>query len=264
MLHDGTAAYPGVPEALIRLHEAGKKIAILSNAPRRALHVESRMVELGVPKGRYDLIMSSGEETWRCLLDRPDAFYRSLGPKCFHIGPARDENLFEGANLIRVDDVAGADFILNSGPWGYDETLADHEDRLQVAAKRRLPMICANPDLVVMIGTRIVICAGTIARRYEALGGTVRYHGKPHPSVYERIMATFSDVPKKRICAIGDTLRTDIAGANAVGIDGWLVTGGVHAEEFGVGPGERPDPAKIVEAINREGHIPAGALVGLR
>ncbi|MGE0724361.1 MAG: TIGR01459 family HAD-type hydrolase, partial [Alphaproteobacteria bacterium] len=218
VLHDGTKAYPGVPGALERLQAAGKKIAVLSNAPRRAPHVESRMVELGVPKGRYDFIMSSGEETWRCLLDRPDAFYKGLGPNCFHIGPARDENLFEGAKLTRVSDVAEADFILNSGPWGYEETLADHEPRLQVAIGRKLPMICANPDLVVMIGPRLVICAGTIARRYEELGGTVRYHGKPHASVYERIFEAFPDVPKARFCAVGDSLRTDIAGANAVGI----------------------------------------------
>ena len=111
--------------------------------------------------------------------------------------------------------------------------------RLALGVARGLPMVCANPDLVVMVGTRIVICAGTLARRYEQLGGTVRYHGKPHRGVYDRIMQEFAGIPRDRICAIGDTLRTDIAGAASVGIHSFLVTGGVHAEEFGAGDEER-------------------------
>ncbi|MGE0719339.1 MAG: TIGR01459 family HAD-type hydrolase [Alphaproteobacteria bacterium] len=264
VLHDGTKTYPGVAEAMIRLHDAGKRVALLSNAPRRSAAAEKRAVELGVPQGRYDLVMTSGEDTWHHLRDRPDAFYRGLGRRCFHIGPARDENLFDGVDLVRVEEVAEADFILNSGPWGYDETLADHEPRLRAAIARGLPMICANPDLVVMVGTRIVICAGTIARRYEELGGAVRYHGKPHRGVYERMMPLFDGIPPHRIAAIGDTLRTDVAGANLVGIHSYLVTGGVHAEEFGIAPGGRPDPALVEAACVREGHRPTGALVGFR
>lgn len=264
VLHDGTKAYPGVPEALTRLHARGKKIACLSNAPRRIAQVEDRMVAVGVPKGKYDMIMSSGEDTWRHLRDRPDAWYRALGPRCFHLGPERDENLFEETTFERVRDLAEADFIVNSGPWGYEETLADHEDRLREGARRGLKMICANPDLEVMVGLRIVACAGLLARRYEEFGGEVRYHGKPHPSIYDPILARFADVPKDRICAIGDTLRTDIAGANAIGIDSFLVTGGIHAVEFGVLPGERPEPEVVAAAVEREGHRPTGAMVGFR
>ncbi|MCC7276026.1 MAG: TIGR01459 family HAD-type hydrolase [Alphaproteobacteria bacterium] len=264
VLHDGTRTYPGVPEAMRRLHDAGKRIALLSNAPRRSAQAEKRAVELGVPAGKYDLVMTSGEDTWHHFRDRPDDFYRGLGRRCFHIGPERDENLFDGVDLVRVDDVGRADFLLNSGPWGYDETLADHEARLQAAAARGLPMVCANPDLIVMVGLRIVICAGTIARRYEELGGVVRYHGKPHRGVYDRMMPVFDGIPHARICAIGDTLRTDVAGAAAFGLDSFLVTGGVHAEEFGIAPGGRPDPALVEAACRREGHRPTGALVGFR
>ncbi len=264
VLHDGTRAYPGVPEALTALHDAGKKIVLLSNAPRRAVNAEERMVELGVPGGKYDLVMTSGEDTWHHLRDRPDAFYQGLGRRCFHIGPARDENLFVGVDLERVEEVADAEFILNSGPWGHDETIADHEARLAAGAALGLPMICANPDLVVMVGPRIVICAGTLARRYEELGGRVRYHGKPHRGVYDRIMQEFDGIPRGRIAAIGDTLRTDIAGAATVGIQSFLVTGGVHAEEFGAGVGERPEAALIEAACKREGIRPTAALVGFR
>lgn len=264
VLHDGTRAYPGVPEALTRLHDAGKKIALLSNAPRRAVHAEARMVELGVPKGKYDFVMTSGEDTWHHLRDRPDAFYQGLGRRCFHIGPQRDVNLFEGVDIERVERIEDAEFILNSGPWGHDETLADHVERLAKGAALRLPMICANPDLVVMVGPRIVICAGTLARHYEELGGQVRYHGKPHRGVYDRIMHMFDGLPRDRICAIGDTLRTDVAGANLVGIHSFLVTGGVHAEEFGAPVGERPEPALVEAACVREGIRPTAALIGFR
>lgn len=259
VLHDGTRAYPGVPEALTALHDAGKKIVLLSNAPRRAVNAESRMVELGVPGGKYDLVMTSGEDTWHHLRDRPDAFYQGLGRRCFHIGPARDENLFEGVNLERVERVEEAEFILNSGPWGHDETLADHEDRLALGVARGLPMVCANPDLVVMVGTRIVICAGTLARRYEQLGGTVRYHGKPHRGVYDRIMQEFAGIPRDRICAIGDTLRTDIAGANDAGFDSLFIASGIHAGELNAVDGAVPDKASLCALFKGHAH-PRGVM----
>jgi ribonucleotide monophosphatase NagD (HAD superfamily) len=121
-------------------------------------------------------------------------------------------------------------------------------------------MVCANPDLVVVHTGRLMICAGTLADLYEKMGGRVAWHGKPHPPVYERCFESLGITDRRRILAVGDSLRTDIAGANAVGIDALLVAGGIHAEEFGVREGEIPDRARMRLAIDSSGHRPAYVL----
>src|SRR6266851_7274353 len=145
----------------------------------------------------------------------------------------RYDNMLEGIDLERVADIAAAAFILNTGPaWGWEETVADYEKLLQAARARDVPMVCANPDLVVVHEGRPAICAGALAQRYEALGGRVRWHGKPFPSVYQTCFALLGIAERRRLLAIGDSLRTDIAGAAAAGIDSLLIAGGVHAGEF--------------------------------
>jgi ribonucleotide monophosphatase NagD (HAD superfamily) len=117
-------------------------------------------------------------------------------------------------------------------------------------------MVCANPDLVVMHGGRLMICAGTLADRYEQLGGRVAWHGKPHPAVYARCFEALGVADRRRVLAVGDSLRTDVAGANAAGVAALLIAGGIHAEEFGVREGELPDRARVRLAIDSSGHRP--------
>ncbi len=265
VLHDGSKPYPGAIEALTELRAAGKRIAVLSNAPRRAALVAGRMSEIGIPPTLYDYVHSSGEEAWQHLKRRDDPFYAALGRACYHIGPARDDNMLEGIDLERVAAIAEAEFILNTGPsWGWEETVADYEDLLASARARDLPMVCANPDLVVIHEGRPAICAGALAQRYEALGGRVRWHGKPFPSVYATCFARLGIADRRRILAIGDSLRTDIAGANAAGIDSLLVAGGIHSEEFGVAEGELPDRARLAAGIAASGHRPSAVIDRLR
>jgi HAD superfamily hydrolase (TIGR01459 family) len=256
VLHDGTAPFPGVVDALTRLKGAGKRIAVLSNAPRRAALVEKRMNQIGIARGLYDHVHSSGEETWQHLARRDDPFYAALGRRCYHIGPASDDNMIAGVDLERVAEIGQAQFVLNTGPSDWDETVAQYEPLLQAALARALPMVCANPDLVVIAGGRRSICAGAMAQRYEALGGRVRWHGKPYPSVYATCFALLGIADRRRILAVGDSLRTDIAGANAAGIDSVLVTGGIHAEEFGLDAGAQPDLDRVAQAIAASGHTP--------
>jgi ribonucleotide monophosphatase NagD (HAD superfamily) len=121
-------------------------------------------------------------------------------------------------------------------------------------------MICANPDHEVIRGERRLICAGALAARYEELGGTVRYYGKPYPEVYRRCFELLGIKDRARILAVGDSLRTDIAGADGAGIDSVLVTGGLHAEEMGLEPGSLPDAATLAAACRRAGHTPIAAI----
>lgn len=264
VLHDGAKPFAGTLDALARLKQAGKRVVVLSNAPRRAMLVAGRMAEIGIPPSLYDHLHTSGEETWQHLKRRDDAFYAALGRACYVIGPQRDDSVLDGLDLQRVDTVAAAEFVLNTGPWGWDENVARYEQVLQDARARDLPMVCANADLVVAHMGRRAICAGAIAERYEALGGRVRWHGKPFASVYEACFNLLEISDRRRILAVGDSLRTDIAGANRAGIDSVLVAAGIHFEELGTAADELPDRDRLEAAIAASGHAPKAAMAQFR
>jgi HAD superfamily hydrolase (TIGR01459 family) len=251
VVHDGTAPFPGVLDCLERLIGAGKRIVLLSNAPRRADDVGRRIAQIGVPAGLYHGIMSSGEEAWQFLAERTDPFYAALGRRCLHICSNRDLEIREGLGLDFVETPAAADFILNTGPAEWEDTIADYDPVLRESVAKGLAMVCANPDLIVMHGGKPALCAGALAERYEVIGGSVRWHGKPHPSVYESCLPLLGIADKSRLLVVGDSLRTDIAGAKAAGIDSLFVTGGVHAGEFA-------DPAAVERALYGIGLKPIG------
>ena len=171
----------------------------------------------------------------------------------YRAAPYKD--VFEGIGLEMVDDPAEATFVVNTGIDDFDETIADYDPILKACASRSLPMVCANPDLVVVVGTKMAICAGMLARRYEEFGGSVRYHGKPHAPVYRRCFDLLGIHDRQRIAAVGDSFRTDVAGANAAGIDAVLVTSGIHLEELATAWGEHPDSRKLAAAAAASGDI---------
>ncbi len=249
VVHDGIAPIPGAIACMGALIGAGKQIALLSNAPRRADDVVRRISQIGVPRDCYHYVMSSGEEAWQYLHRRDDPFYRALGRRCLHICSDRDLEIREGLDLEFVDSADDADFILNTGPAGWDDRIEDYAAVLERSLRRDLAMVCANPDLVVMHGAKLALCAGALAAWYEDRGGKVRWHGKPYRSVYDSCLALLGASDRSRILAIGDSLRTDIAGADAAGLDSVFVVGGIHAAEFGVVPDQEPDLFRIEQAL---------------
>lgn len=263
VIHNGLEPYPGVLDCLERLKRAGKRTCLLSNAPRRVDDVIARLEEIGVPRSLYDEALSSGEATHRAIADPPDDFHAALGRRCWHLGPPRDNSVHEGLDLVMVDAPEAADFVLNTGADGYDDTLEDYLPVLERAACRGLPMICANPDLTVMMGETIAICAGLLARHYEGLGGRVAYHGKPHPPIYHQCLALLGDMPQRRILAVGDNLLTDIVGANRAGLASLLVAGGIHAGELSGPDGRTPDPQNVAHLAVASNARPDGAIAGL-
>ena len=252
VIHDGVAPMPGAVDCLRSLMESDKRIILLSNAPRRADDVVRRITRIGVPAGLYHHVMSSGEEAWQHLRRRDDPFYAALGRRCLHIGSERDIEIRHGLDLEFVDTAEEAEFVLNTGPAGWDDRLEDYEPILQLALDRNLPMICANPDIVVMHGNQLALCAGALAKWYEESGGRVRWHGKPFRSVYDTCVELLGIDDCSRILAVGDSVRTDIAGAAGAGIDSLLIAGGIHAEEFGTA-GDRAPDLKRIEAVLRAG-----------
>jgi HAD superfamily hydrolase (TIGR01459 family) len=224
VMHDGVNVFPAALDCLRRLKAGGARIVILSNAPRRASAVAARNAELGIDPELVDLVMSSGEVAWRHLKDRPDPWYRVLGRRCHQLGPARDLGMREDLGLDFVEDPAEADFILLTGAVGMRDRVEDYQGYLSAALDRGLPMVCANPDWEVIRDGAREICAGAIAKAYVRMGGDVRYHGKPDREIYDACLAPLGSVDRGRVLALGDSLRTDVAGAQGAGMPpiwGW-------------------------------------------
>jgi len=260
VLHDGVRPYPGVIDTLQQLKRRGKRAVILSNGPRRAASLARRTGEIGITSDLYDELHSSGEETWRLLKERPDPADAALGRRVFPIVPERDRDLLAGLDLEVVASPAAASFLLVTGLAHGAETVADYEQALCIGATHGRPMLCANPDLEVVRGGVRELCAGALAARYEALGGSAHYVGKPHPAVYQTCLAHLGSVARSRILAVGDSLRTDVAGAAGVGVDSLLVLGGIHAEELAGAADSHPDPTELAAACAKAGQWPTYAV----
>lgn len=264
VMHDGVTAFPEAVAAVASLKAAGKTTIILSNAPRRAASVAERNSELGIAPGLCDLVMSSGEEAWRHLKERPTAWYQALGQRCYHLGPARDLAIREGLDYDFVDDPAAADFILLTGARESEDSLETYAAVLAAAAARKLSMVCANPDLVVIRGGVREICAGTLAEGYRALGGDVTYHGKPDPQIYRRCLDLIGKAGPDRVLAIGDSLRTDLTGAAQSDMDSLFIVDGIHGEETGLQSDEILQPAHLSALFEGFSHPPRAAMARLR
>ncbi|HKY96193.1 MAG TPA: TIGR01459 family HAD-type hydrolase [Kiloniellales bacterium] len=228
VVHDGQQVFAWVPGTLRRLKEAGKRVLLLSNAPRREAVVARRNAEIGVDPVLVEGIVTSGEEAWRHMAERPDAFHQKLGDRCLHLGGPRDRSMREGLPYSFVDTPEAATCILNTGSAETDGSTAAQEDVLRRAAERDLPMVCANPDRVVIAGGRREPCAGAIADAYEALGGRVAWHGKPFPGVYARALTRLDHPAPARVLCIGDAMETDMKGAAAAGLPALFIFGGIH------------------------------------
>jgi len=235
VVHNGLVAYEAAADALVRFRDTGGRVVLISNAPRPGAAVASQLDRLGVPRAAYDAVVPSGDITRASVEERLD---RVLP----HMGPPRDLPIFEGLP-VRFGSIAEADYVVCSGFDAEDEgreSVEDYRQRLEAMRARNLFMLCANPDLVVERGHDLIPCAGAIAQAYEAMGGEVYYAGKPHRPVYEQAIALAArlaggqSVPRERVLAIGDAIRTDIAGAAAFGIDSILIARGIHAQDLGL------------------------------
>ena len=257
-VHDGIKPYPGALDCFRRLKDAGKTVAVTSNAPRRAAGVIGKLAEMGIARELYTDLFSSGEETWRYLKTRPDGLSQRLGRRAFPIITNRDLDILEGLDLELVDDVANASFVLVTGVADEKVKAADFDPVLRPAARANLPMVCANPDLLVHRGGVEEICAGAIAERYEAMGGRVVYHGKPHRKIYEIIFKAFRIEDPRRAIGIGDSFRTDIRGARDMGAQSALIGAGIHRLELS--KGGKVDAGQVAALGKQLGVIPDYAL----
>jgi HAD superfamily hydrolase (TIGR01459 family) len=232
VVHNGVAATPEACDALERFRAGGGTVVLITNAPRPGEVVVRTMLDrLRVPRAAYDGIVSSGDVTRALVAAR-------AGKRLFHIGPPRDLPMFEGLDAP-VAPLESADYAVCSGLTDDTvETPQDYEGLIERMRARGLTMICANPDVVVERGDKLVYCAGAIADLYAAAGGEVIYAGKPYRPIYDQALTIAQNahggpLDHHRVVAIGDSVRTDLKGAAAFGVDCLFVTAGIHAEELG-------------------------------
>jgi HAD superfamily hydrolase (TIGR01459 family) len=231
VVHNGVAAFPAACDALARFRGAGGMVILITNAPRASASVQRILDRLAVPQAAYDAIMSSGDVTRGIVASR-------LHERVFHLGPERDHSIFAGLG-ITFAPAETADYVVCSGLFDdARETPDDYRELLAAMRARSLFMVCANPDIVVERGEELVYCAGAIADAYTVIGGEVLYCGKPYAPIYQAAVAKAAalrgePVPLARVLAIGDSVRTDLKGASAFGLDCLFVVSALHADDAG-------------------------------
>jgi HAD superfamily hydrolase (TIGR01459 family) len=257
VVHNGLESFPEACEALHTFRSRGGTVILITNAPRPADSVQRQLRKLGVADDTYDAIVSSGDLTRHYITEH-------AGKSVFWIGPERDSSIYRGLDPVFAP-LPQADYIVCTGPFDDEiETAEDYRGMMNEARKRNLTLVCANPDIVVERGDRLVICAGAIAELYREIGGEVIFYGKPHRPIYQRALSLAMErrgtaTPLNRVLAIGDSVRTDLAGAQGFGIECLFVMRGIHAGEFeGI---DGLDPAAVKELF---GHPPLALTRELR
>ena len=257
VIHNGRAAFPAAVDACTRFREQGGTVVLITNAPRPDTAVAETLARLGVPCAAWDAIVTSGDVT-RDLI-------RPWGKRpLYHLGPARDAGVFDGLDVSFAASEA-ADVVVCTGLFDDEtETPETYRPMLERFAACATPMICANPDVFVERGDRLISCAGGIAQLYQMLGGTVMYAGKPYAPIYQRafdLAASLRDkpVPKERVLAIGDGLKTDLQGAGEAGLRSVFIASALHVD-----PARDFNEALLTELFAAYPHPPIAAQPVLR
>lgn len=221
VVHDGAFVLPGVEARLLRWKAEGRRIILVTNAPRPAETVQRHLDELGLPREAYDAITSSGEAGIAALTNPP----RPVG----FLGTAEDRaDLISRGVMIRPD---GFTELACTGLDERDDEPAVYRERLSRWASTGVVLHCLNPDRTVIHCGRREACAGALADIYEELGGEVIWYGKPYTATYDHARRLACDPPLDAMLAIGDGLQTDMLGAARYGIDAIYVSHGIHAGE---------------------------------
>lgn len=281
VVHDGRTPFPGVADVLRGLRAGGVRVLLLTNVPRPSSTLPAALDRMGFPADAWDAIVTSGD------VIRAELARRAPGPMHL-LGRDTDRSLWEGLGLA-FSGLSEARFVGVAGLRTADDTPAAYADALAAARARDLELLCANPDIQVMVGDRLVWCAGSIAAEYAALGGRVVQAGKPHPAIYERAYEVLAELAgaarpggvgsggvgsggvgsapptgpdRRRILVIGDGIPTDIRGANRQGLDSVFVATGMHGQAL-LRDGE-VDPARALAALDAAGASATFALTRLR
>jgi HAD superfamily hydrolase (TIGR01459 family) len=270
-LHNGRTPFPAAVSALQGFRQAGGKVVLMTNAPRPKSSVVRQLDGMGVPRDAWDIVVTSGDAAQMGMLSG------AVGRRVHHIGAPKDEPFFTDfaddlADFARtqppIERVAlkDAEGIVCTGlADDTTETPDDYRATLLMGKTLGLPMLCANPDIVVDMGDKRLYCAGALAQAYEGMGGTALYFGKPHPPIYDlaRRRLVEAGLPDAQVLCIGDGIGTDIQGGLGEGLDTLFITGGLEAERFGANV-ENPDPTLLEDWLAGRELSPTFAMGRLR
>jgi HAD superfamily hydrolase (TIGR01459 family) len=259
VVHNGEWHFPQAALALATARAARLPVVLITNSPRRSADVVAQMNAIGVPADAYDRIVTSGDVTRDLIAEGPR--------KIFHIGPDRDFTLYDGLGVDLVEEFEASGVVCTGLFDDEVEKPSDYADLLRRLRARDLPFICANPDIVVERGERLIWCAGALARDYAQLGGRTLIAGKPYAPVYEVAMREVTlllghPVERSQVLAIGDGMMTDIKGAADNGFDVLYVSGGIHARDYG--DTLQPDPARLAAFLEKHGYRPVAVIPRLQ
>lgn len=268
VIHNGVAHFAKAIDALQRFRAKGGTVILITNAPRPSAKVIGFLDKLRVPHDAYDAVVSSGDVTVSLIAERGT---KSL----MHLGPAYDSALFDAAakvlgHPLHFVPLDAADYVVCTGLLDdRTETPADYAKPLARMRQRNLDFICANPDIVVQVGDKLIYCAGALAEAYEALGGYVIQAGKPYAPIYARALEEAARLRGKipdsaRVLAIGDAMHTDIKGAQRLSLATLFVTSGIHRAELhaAAAPSEL-DAAAVRQFFEDTGFAPMAAITEL-
>jgi len=243
VVHNGERAHPVACDALEKHRENGGSVILITNAPRPSHAIVGQLDGLKVSRNCYDAIVSSGDVTRELVTAH-------AGGKVFFLGPERDAPLRQGLP-VEWSPMNEADAVLCTGLYDdHNEQPEQYDDMLKEMLGKNLIMICANPDIVVQFGDRLIPCAGALARNYAQMGGKVEMAGKPYAPIYEVAIDRANDVvngnsiERSQVLALGDGMKTDITGARDNDLAVTFITGGIHDEEIGT-DGSTQDMANI-------------------
>ncbi|OZA03082.1 MAG: HAD family hydrolase [Rhodobacterales bacterium 17-64-5] len=241
-LHNGVTPFPAAVAALQAFRAKGGRVILLTNAPRPKSSIIKQLDDMLVPRDAWDDVVASGDAAQYAMLNG------AVGHKVHFIGAAKDEVFFTDfaddlqavatANppIARVPAKDAEGLVVTGLADDLTETPDDYRATLLLAKTLGLPMLCANPDIIVHWGDKLLYCAGALAKEYEAMGGKALYFGKPHPPIYElarRRLQVLGVAEDARILCIGDGIHTDVQGAIGESLDALFVTGGIAQDSFG-------------------------------
>ena len=232
VLHNGVQAYDGVIDTLNSLRQRKKQVIILSNSAKRADDNVERLKKLGIKPTLYKEVVTAGEVTWQGLKLQKEVPFKDIGKRCFLIARPDDRALLKDLDIELVEDIEQAQFILITGFDAQGTKLEDLDPLFKKAVVKRIPAICANPDMVTVYGHERAIGPGAVAKRYSELGGMAHFIGKPHKTIFRHCLSMFDRVIPSRILMIGDSIQHDIAGAMGVDLDTAFITAGIHSNAF--------------------------------
>ncbi|MEM7744740.1 MAG: TIGR01459 family HAD-type hydrolase [Pseudomonadota bacterium] len=259
--HNGLSPFPAAVSALQNFRAGGGVVILLTNAPRPAASVKKMLDGMGAPEDSYDAIVSSGAACQSALTSG------RFGDRFHYVGPDRDFHMLGDVALAPAELDAATAILLTGLRDDTTETPEDYKTEVAQWVARGLPVLCANPDLIVDRGEQRLWCAGAIAKLHEEAGGEVIWYGKPHRPVYDRCHEVLAEmgrtIPETRVLAIGDGIHTDVTGGIRAGLDTLFVTGGLAAAEFGPDV-ERPEQEPLARFLAAEGLAPAYAIGRLR